>query len=108
MCTASGIILSLADRREWHDTRGKWSLTRNPDRRLWLKAFFGHSPWLHGQQVYKEQEKLLEYLFSFLEQTARGYEMRLIKDYDQQIEQELLEGCAERYLKLLVILSSST
>ena len=24
--------LSLSDKRHWHDTRGKWPLTRNPDR----------------------------------------------------------------------------
>ena len=29
------ISLSLADRCDWRDTRGKWPLAKNPDRRWW-------------------------------------------------------------------------
>ena len=39
LCTAPGIIslspLSLADRRDWRVTRGKWFLARNSDRSWW-------------------------------------------------------------------------
>ena len=38
LCTAPGITLlplSLADRRDWCDTRGKWPLARNPDKSWW-------------------------------------------------------------------------
>jgi hypothetical protein len=49
-------LLSLAERRDWHDTRGKWPLTMEPDRNWWhrytsVKLLFGRSPWLHGQQA---------------------------------------------------------
>ena len=51
LCTALSIIslspLSLADRRDWRDTRGKWSLARNPDRSWWHRY---SSLQLHGQQ----------------------------------------------------------
>ena len=49
LCTVPGIIslspLSLADKRNWCDTRGKWPLARNPDRSWWhshtsLKLFW--------------------------------------------------------------------
>ena len=55
LCTAPGIIslfpLSLVDRHDWRDTRGKWSLARNPDRSL--KFFFWPQPmatWITDQQ----------------------------------------------------------
>ena len=51
--TASSIIslspVSLADRRDYRDTRGKWPLTRNPDRSWW----YPHSLKLHEQQIHE-------------------------------------------------------
>ena len=44
--------LSLAEKNDQCDTRCKWSLTRNPERRWWYRhisiKFFHHSPWLQG------------------------------------------------------------
>ena len=49
------IILSLVDRRDWHDTQGKWSLARNLDKSSWycqnsLKLFWLQhmAPWTTG------------------------------------------------------------
>ena len=57
LCTAPrSITLSLADRRHWHDTRGRWPLARNPDRSWWhrhinLKLFSPQpiAPWTWNQ-----------------------------------------------------------
>ena len=39
LCTASSIIslppLSLAEKHDWRDTRGKWPLARNPEKSWW-------------------------------------------------------------------------
>ena len=64
--TAPGIIsspLSLADRHDWRDSRGKWPLARNPDRG-WCHhhtslKLFGLSPWLHGQQVFIKWSEII-------------------------------------------------
>ena len=56
---APGIILlsplPLADRRDWCDTRGNWSLPRNPVKSWWHRhitlMLFGCRSWLHGQEV---------------------------------------------------------
>ena len=56
LCMAPDIIslsyLSLADRRDWRDYQGKWSLARNQDRSWWhrhisLKVFWPQpmAPW---------------------------------------------------------------
>jgi hypothetical protein len=52
------ITLSLADRRDWRDTRGKWPLARNPVRSWWhchtsLKLFWPQpmDPWTTGSQL---------------------------------------------------------
>ena len=43
------------DRHDWRETRGKWSLARNPDRSWWHRhtslKLFCSSPGLHGQEV---------------------------------------------------------
>ena len=48
--------LIISDRRDWHNTRGKWPLARNPDRSCWhrhtsVKSFFGRSLWLHERKI---------------------------------------------------------
>ena len=52
------ISLIISDRRDWRDTRGKWSLARNPDRSWWyhhtsLKLFWPQpmAPWTAGSIV---------------------------------------------------------
>ena len=48
------INLIISDRRDWRNTRGMWSLARNPDRSWWHRhacvKLFGRSFWLYEKK----------------------------------------------------------
>ena len=72
---STGIIslspLSLADRCDWSDTRGKWPLARNPDRSVKLFWPQAMTPWRSGL-LYRLTAKLVIEMGSTYEYTLYG------------------------------------